>query len=414
MSTAQPSPGIAALVVHARHVPSEIRERFAAAAAAVADDHRSILVRTCHRVELYYAVSAAERDGSDEPALTLPDLPGGGQLLEGHEAIRHLFTVAAGLDSVVVGEDQILHQLRGCLAERQLVSLDATGEPCSDGHRPALPAEAAGELEPVLDRLFQLALHVGRQSRAWREGPPRSLADVALDRIETAGGSIAGRPLLVVGAGQMSRLAALAAHRRHARVHVSNRSPERAAALAADVDGVTLPFGAIPAEVAGIVVAVGGPWIVDREAERHIVESGNLVVDLSSPPAVASPLRRHLGPRFVSVDDIATGPADPVRDRLRRRIERLIDEADVELTRWIGSRVAVPAIRALTEHAEARRVAEMDRLLRRLPNLTDRDRELVEQMSHRLVAGLLHSPLTSLREDQTGERDRAARELFSL
>src|SRR5512135_207630 len=98
--------GVLALLAHARGVPSEARERFARDAARLADDPRVIVLRTCHRVELYVAVP----DDPDERAsLVLPELPEGGRRVAGHEALRHLLSVAAGLDSIVVGEDQILH-----------------------------------------------------------------------------------------------------------------------------------------------------------------------------------------------------------------------------------------------------------------------------------------------------------------
>jgi glutamyl-tRNA reductase len=326
---------------------------------------------------------------------------------------RHLFAVAAGLDSVVIGEDQVLHQLRETVTERHLATLDESGEECFEGHRPELAGEHSGELEPVLDRLFQLALHVGRQAHAWREGPPRSLADVALDRIE-ATGRLAGRTLLVVGAGQMSRLAAFAGARRGANVVVSNRTPERAALLAADVAGTTAEFGAVPSEVAGVIIALAGPWPITEGGLEAILARSAVVVDLSSPPAVEVHASAALGSIFVSVDDIARGPTDSLRPKLRRRMERLIDEASAEIARWVTGRAAVPTIQALTEQAETRRAEELERLLRRMPDLPEHERELVEQMSRRLVAGILHAPLASLRDDQSGERDRAARELFSL
>lgn len=391
MSAADAPLGIVALVAHARHVRSAEREQFAAEAAAIAADPRVIVLHTCHRVELYAAPDGGDPD--DAP-VALPALPEGGRRLDGHAAARHLFTVAAGLDSVVVGEDQILHQLRDSLADRQL----------GGGSHPV----------PILDRLFQIALHVGRQARAWREGPPRSLADVALDRIEQQAGSLVARPLLVVGAGRMSRLAALAAARRRARVIVSNRSPERARALAADVDGDAVGYGRLPEAFAGVVLAVAGPWNLAPDAVRTLAEHQAPVVDLSSPPAVDAALRDALGARFVSVDDLARGPEDTLRDRVRRRVARLVNDADGELGAWVAARDAVPAIQALTELAESRRAAEVDRLLRRLPHLEDRDRELVEQMSRRLVAGLLHAPLSTLREDSAGDHERAARDLFLL
>ncbi len=398
---------LTALVVHARHVPSEARERFGDQAAAIAADPRAIVLRTCHRVELYVV--------DDADSLALPDLPAGGVRVDAEQAARHLFTVAAGLDSVVLGEDQVLHQLRECVSNRHLVAFDDTDESCRDGSRGALPADSPTELVAVLDRLFQLALHVGRQTRAWREGPPHSLADVALDRVER-GGSLAGREVLIVGAGQMSRLAAFAAMRRDARVVISNRTADRAARLAADVGGTTVEFGEIPLGAAGVIAAVAGPWRPTAAALATLAAGDNdaVTVDLSSPPSLEESTRALLGERYVSVDDIARGPAESMRPKLRRRMERLIDEAVAELARWVTARSGVPTIQALTQQAEARRAAEVERLLRRMPNLPEHERELVEQMSHRLVAGLLHAPLASLRDDQNGDHDQAVRELFAL
>ena len=107
-------------------------------------------------------------------------MPPGVERLEDAAAVRHLITVGCGLDSAVFGETQILHQLRETIAARQ--------------------AERA--LDPVLDRLFQAALHAGRAAHAWFNGSPRSLADVALDRIGDAIGPLDGRRILVVGVGQ--------------------------------------------------------------------------------------------------------------------------------------------------------------------------------------------------------------------
>jgi glutamyl-tRNA reductase len=391
-------------------VPSEARERFGDAAAAIAADPRVILLRTCHRVELY--VSTGPTAGFSGPP-TLPELPAGGHHLHEETAARHLFTVSAGLDSVVLGEDQVLHQVRECLTERHLPALDDAPGVCADGSRATLASESSSELVPVLDRMFQLALHIGRQTRAWREGPPRSLADVALDRIE-ATGSLAGHTVLIVGAGQMGRLAALAAARRGARVVVTNRTPERAARLAADVAGTTTPFGDVPEDAGGVISALGGPWSLSSTARERVLMRNCVVVDLSSPPALDADLRDALGECFVSVDDIARSPSDALRPKLRHKMERLIDEASAELARWVAGRSRVPTIQALTEQAEARRVAEVERLLRRMPHMADHERQLVEQMSQRLVAGILHGPLTSLHDDEDGDRDHAARELFAL
>ena len=394
-----------ALVVHARAVSSDDREAFAQAAMRVAHDPRVILLRTCHRVELYHVDVASPH----LPALTPPTPPIGGERLEGPAAARHLLTVAAGLDSVVVGEDQILHQLRECLSDRHLQGADRC--PVDIGSHDV----AALELDPLIERLFQVALHLGRETRSWREGPPRSLGDVATDRVSSFIGPLIGKRVLVVGAGRMARLAALSASRQGAQVLVANRSAERAAALAWDAGGEPVAYGAEAAlpEVAAVIPAISARWELSPAAMAQLIDGAMPVVDLSSPPALDPVLRERLGARFTSVDDLARSPQDQIRPRLRNRLEKAVGTAEAQFAAWASARSSVPAIQALSERAETRRAEELDRLFRRL-ELADSDRELVEQMSRRLVAGLLHEPLASLRDDASGDLDRAARALFSL
>ncbi len=406
---------LVALTVHARNVPSLEREAFAANAAHLAASRGAILLHTCHRVELHAWLPALA-------GASLPQLPAGGVRLEGIDAARHIFTVAAGMDSVVIGEDQILHQLRDCLADRHEHNGETTGECPAGGAAGAIGVTLAGRapdaahLDPVLERLFQQALHVGRQAHAWRDGAPRSLADVALDRIARGLPSLEGRTVVVVGAGRMGRIAALAAARRGARVAVANRTPERAQDLAADVGGTAIPFeaGADLPDAAGTIVAAGGAWPADPATLARARVAAGVVVDLSSPPAIPAGLQAALGEDFISVDDLARAPEGKPHERLRRRVDRLVGEVAAEYEGWVATRGSVPAIRAIADHAEAKRVAELERLLRRAPALDPETRALVDEMSHRLVAGLLHGPLAALRTDVDGDRDMLVRELFGL
>jgi glutamyl-tRNA reductase len=396
---------LVALVVHARDVPSEAREAFGDAAMAIAHDPRAILLRTCHRAELYLTGEAV---AGREP-LPLPALPEGGRRLDGSDAARHVFTVAAGLDSVVVGEDQVLHQLRECVADRRLPAADLC--PVDVG---STSPHATG-LEPLLERLFQVALHLGRETRSWREGPPRSLGDVAIDRVLPSTGPLLGRRVLVVGAGRMARLAALAAARHGARVMVANRSADRALALAHDASGELAPFGPeapLPAADA-VILAISALWPLSPASRADLLSVTCPVIDLSSPPALDLELRTALAQRYTSVDDLARSGPGEIGPRVRRRHVRAIDSAVTGFTHWVRARSSVPVIQALSELAEERRAEEVDRVLRRL-DLPDHERDLVIQMSHRLVAGLLHAPLVTLREDPSGDAERAARSLFGL
>jgi glutamyl-tRNA reductase len=378
---------VLALIAHARGVPSAAREAFAAECTALAAHDAIILVHTCHRVELYVALGAF---GDGE----LPQLPPGGQRLEDADAVRHLISVACGLQSAVLGEDQVLHQVRETYATRH-------------AERP---------LDPTLDRLFQVALNAGRRAHGWFAGSHRSLGDVALDEIEHVAGDLKNQPILIVGAGSMSRLTAQAAAKRGALVTITNRTPERAIALAQNVGGEAIDWASNGTlkPFAGVVVAVSSKWTVHPNDEARLVESGTPVVDLSSPPAVSLALQTRLGNRFVSIDDLAWGTQVELAGGLRTRLEKLVTDSGGEYCRWLRSRDFLPAIQAMTESAEARRLSELAWLARRIPDLSEHDRALVDQMSQRLVAGILHAPKSALRLDQSGDLGRAAWELFAL
>ncbi len=374
---------VLALVAHARDVPAAERARFAARLREVPGS--GIVLETCHRVEAY-AVGAA----GDPSDAGLP--PTGGRRLTGDDAIRHAVAVAVGRDSVVVGEDQVLHQLRTTIET----------------------ARRDGRLDPLLDRLFALALRAGRRARSWRDRPPRSLADVALDAIEGRVGAVAGRDVLVVGAGRMGFLAARAATTRGASVSVSNRTAERAAATAARTGAAIQAFDprARIDRFAGILVALGGPWTIGLETADALARGEAVVVDLSVPPALPARLAERLGPRLITVDQLAVDEPPDARTIARR--DALIDETVAEFRAWIDARNGRAAAAALAARAERERGAELEALWRRLPELDPEARAAIDRMSRHLAGRLLREPLERLGRDGDGEHERAARELFGL
>lgn len=402
------SNGVADIVVHtahARQVASAAREEFARAAMRVDRDPRAMVLRTCHRVDIY---AVLERS-SGERLPTLPRIPDGGRRLEGLEAVRHVFACAAGLDSIVVGEDQVLHQMRECVAERRSIG------PPAQRSDDAATRDRSPSLHPVLERLLQTALRVGRAARSRRQGPARSLGDVAVEELAGTIGSLAGRRLLVVGAGRMAQLAAVAASRHGAEVVIANRDRARALALAGEVHGrvVDLDGALFHPAVEGILIAISGDWSLTPPSHRRLLASMWPVMDLSSPPALDHATREALGSRYVSIDDIAHRPQDEWQGRTRQRLARDLAAAEADFVRWLETRDAVPAIAALSAEAERQRRQELERLFRRT-DLPPRERELVEQMSQRLVAGLLHRPIAALRDDPDDTLERATRALFSL
>ncbi len=386
MNGAAPVP-IVALVTHARHVPAIERERFAAALHRELVG-RALILETCHRVEAYVA------SAHDAECIAWA-LPAGGRALTGEHAVRHAMTVAAGRDSVVVGEDQILHQLRA--------SVDA--------------ARAAGTLDPAIERLFALALQAGRRARSWRQGPPRSLADVALASIERQVGPIRGRDVLVVGAGRMGRLAAWAAVAAGASVAVANRSSDGAVALAASAGARTEAFDpdARIGGFAGVIVALAGPWPIGAATIEALDRSVTVVVDLSVPAAVPARLAEVLATRLVTADDLAaTDVGLAVQDGSAARLDALIERSAAEFVAWLKGRDGRAAAEALVKRGDREREAELAALWRRLPDLEPEARDAIEGMTRRLAKRLLREPLERLGRDADGRDGQAIRDIFAL
>ena len=384
----------------------------------------SVLVVTCHRVELYGSgadpMRASRFSGDATSATTAAIHPP--EIIEGVDALRHLCRLAAGLESAVVGEDQVLHQVRTAFAT----------------------AATRGPMGPDLARMFELAIGVGRRTRAGQKAPLRDLGDVALAWLESAAGSLEGRRLLIAGAGPMGQALAAAGRRRRANVVVASRSRARALAVAAQTGAEAMELGEAAAAVGGfdaVAVALAGPWL-ELDATPELPP----MVDLSFPASVGAGKRQLAGDRFADVDalfalgrgaDETQGPIDgpaggatspatavgsagrgaaraPHTDAYIRRADALVEQAVERYRVWAAGRRSVETLRSLRERAETRRLRDLERLLRRLPELDPRQRALVEAFSEQLVAGLLHGPTSVLRDDQDGSAARAAERLFRL
>lgn len=377
---------IVALVSHARDVPAPERERLAITLREALAG-RALLLETCHRVEAYLT-------SADDATRLAPALPADARALTGEHAVRHAIAVAVGRDSVVIGEDQILHQIRASVDE----------------------ARTGGVLAPTLERLFALALQAGRQARSWRQGPARSLADVALASIEREAGPIRGRDVLVVGAGRMGRLAARAAVATGASVTVANRSAEGAEALAASIGARVEVFdpGTRIGRFAGVFVALAGPWPIGPATIEALAGSATVLVDLSVPSAVPATIGRNLGPRLITADDLALADGGPTQDANSARVDALVERTTAEFIEWLDRHEARAAADALIEQADHEREAELAALWRRLPDLQPDARDAIELMTRHLARRILRRPLERLGRDSDGREERAVRDLFAL
>ncbi len=390
--------------------PEEL-EGLIRSSAALGGVDELVLVSTCYRVELYAATSCPSaaatalrnalqaRAGIDLPLFEL----------HGDEALRHLFRVAASLESAVLGEPQILGQVK-------------------DAHRRALQAGTAGkELGAVLDRVYAVAKRVRTETGVGRTGVSWGSAAATLARKVL--GELSGREVLVVGAGEIARLSAQHLGSLGAKLTVVNRTFVAAQALAAEVGGRACELERLDEELlrADVVVsaAPAAPAAFSPDALAALMKRRRgrdlVAVDLAVPRAIPAESGAIDGVFLCDVDDLAklTERARSERSQAVCDAEAIIAEELAHASREEAQRRAAPVIRAIREQASEIARGEVNRTLRRL-GATDPEVETrLHAMANALVAKLLHAPSARLREAscQPGDGDRlvgAALRIFDV
>jgi glutamyl-tRNA reductase len=399
--------------------PVAVRERFAFGPDELSDTLRRIagafdggvaLLSTCNRSEAYvvahHAVSPA--DVGD----VLCEIKGAGEVpadvfyhLTGREATRHLFRVASGIESMVLGESEILGQVRAAFAA----------------------STAAETHNAVLSQLFHTAIRVGRKVRTQtgigRHAVSMSSTAVALARREL--GDLASKTVLVVSAGEAGKLAARSlAESGASEMLVTSRTPARAAQLAEELGGEPLPFEPISAALAlaDIVVcssAAPEPVVTPADVEQAMTgreERPLLIIDIAVPRDVDPAVRATDRVRLFDIDDLQALVAENKNARKQEvaKAERIVDEGIERFTEWVRERSVVPTVASLQARAEAVRNAELERTLKAQTDLTPAQRRRIEAMSKAMLKKVLHEPIVRLK-GADGERYAAAvRELFAL
>jgi glutamyl-tRNA reductase len=394
--------------------PIEVRERLAIPAGRLADAMRTLLhqpgiregliLSTCNRVEIVTLqddASASENNKADLLRFLHEYFSVPPQTLQPHlyefrerEAVRHLFRVASSLDSMVVGEPQILGQVK----ESYTIAREV--------------GAVSSQLDPLLQRAFTVAKKVRNETQIGSSSV--SIASVAVDLARNIFGSLQGKTVLLVGAGKMSELAA-----RHliqqgaANILVANRTQSRAEKIAAQFSGPTVHTEAIPfddlyaqAPRADIVItSTGAPQkLFGRSHGQHFLQQRRnrpmFFIDIAVPRDVDPGMNEVEGCFVYDIDDLQQVAAANLADRSREAAaaETIVSDEVEKYQQRLQSRDAVPAILALQQHAEAIREAELARSAKRLATLTPEQREAVESLTRSLTAKLLHPQLTALRE----------------
>ncbi|MEO8736824.1 MAG: glutamyl-tRNA reductase [Edaphobacter sp.] len=407
MSPNPTEPNLILLGINHNTAPIEVRERLAIAPSRLADATRALahqpgirealILSTCNRVELLTVQDASETPGTLNflyEYLNIPatDLQPHLYEFRQREAIRHLFRVASSLDSMVVGEPQILGQVKESYAAAREVGAVST------------------TLEGLLQRAFTVAKRVRSETQIGSSSV--SIASVAVDLARKIFDSLEGKTVLLVGAGKMSELAARHLIQQGATtILVANRTQSRAEQIAQDFNGQVIPFDQIyeQADRADIVItSTGSPQkIFGRSHGEHFLHRRRnrpmFFIDIAVPRDVDPRMNEVEGCFVYDIDDLQQVAQANLADRSREAeaAESIVTREVDKYQQRLQFRDAVPAIVTLQQNAEAIREAELARSAKRLATLTPDQQAAVEALTRSLTAKLLHPQLIALRRSES-------------
>jgi glutamyl-tRNA reductase len=354
--------------------------------------NEGLIVSTCNRVEVL-------ADASGEPDLRGflarlhgRDLNGLRGVFYEHrerEALRHIFRVACSLDSMLVGEPQILGQVK-------------------NAYRVAREAGAVrGTLEAVMSRAFAVAKRVRTDTQIGRN--PTSISHAAVDLAEQIFGTLRGKCVLLIGAGKMGQLAARCLVDQGAgRLLIANRTLERAQMLAEEFNAEPLPLGEVANRgyQADIIISCtgGGQPVLRRDDVAGFLARRRhrpvLVLDIAVPRDVEPAVHKLENAFVYNVDDLQAVVDSNLADRQREamRAEAIVDAEVDSFVRHLGTLDIVPTLRALQDHAERLRSHELQRNRNRLGPLTPEQERAVDGLTRSLMQKWLHRPIVELKE----------------
>ncbi len=372
-----------------------------------------LLLSTCNRIELYaasrdLAFASLEAFLSETRGIAAGKFQAHCYRLSDAGAAQHLFEVAAGLDSLVLGEPQILGQITRALELAR--GQDTTG--------------------PVLNRLFQAAIHAGKRARTETSisRNPASVSSLAASAAEASAGTLECAHVLVLGAGEMAELTVEALRKRGVQhICVINRTVERAESLARRWGAETSTYEFLEEKIrlADILISsTGAPhFIVTRDLVREAMKGRGarplLLIDIALPRDIDPETSQVTGVRLIDLDGLNSQLEVSLTGRMAEvpRVRSILEEELAGFEVYLRSLDVLPLIASLRRKAEDIRQAEVEKTLRRMPDLTGDEIERIDAMTQALVRKLLDAPTHRLREagsSRESEVTSAARTLFDL
>jgi glutamyl-tRNA reductase len=368
--------------------------------------HEALMLQTCGRLEIYAELEDYE-EGVKQIRQFLGNFRHGGvedmdsymYTLLGSQAIDHLFRVSTGLDSMLIGEAEILSQVKDAFIQGQ----------------------RAQSLGKTLHSLFREAINAGKEARSQTDigGQSVSIATAAVNAAIAHVGSLNGTSVVVVGAGKMGSLVARRLKAEGcSEIVVLNRTHQRARDVVDAIGtGRAVDMPGIIASLANadiIVTSTGASDFVltpDNVGEAMHARPNRplFIVDIAVPRDCDPDVAQIEGVSVVDIDGLR-GVVDITLERRREAIpmvEEIIAEHTVRFQRWYQARVAVPVISSLVQRAETIRETELERLFARCPELTERERMLITGMSLTIISKLLHGAITKIRDKAIVNRAEA-------
>lgn len=375
----------------------------------------ALLLSTCNRVELLL-VSNQPREAAESAKqfiarfnqVPVSSFDQALYIHKGNDAVRHIFRVAASLDSMVVGEPQILGQIK-------------------QAYRLASQKRTSGViLNRLLHRTFFVAKRIRTETGIGDHAVSVSYAAIELGR--KIFGSLEGKNVLLIGAGEMAELAVEhLRHHRTGKIQVTNRTFERAVELAQRFEGGAVRFEEMPSilEGADIIISSTGAsnYILRRQDLKGIMRKRRnrplFFIDIAVPRDIDPEINRLSNVYVYDIDDLNGVVDDNISDREREAIkgERIVDEAVVRFRQWLESLEVVPTIKALRQKLLNIADTEIQKTLQANP-LADKDHEAIRRMTQALINKILHDPTEILKRNGCqGEQSiylDTVRKLFKL
>ncbi len=406
--------------------PVEVREKLSFQESQLTDSFRelnrlegvkeSAILSTCNRVEVYTVFQAGTSNTGDicgflsrfhqVPLETFENCI---YALQDDHAIRHIFRVASSLDSMVVGEPQILGQFK-------------------DAYGLATQNKATGL---ILNRLFHKAFSVAKRVRTETRiaNSAVSISFAAVELAKKIFDDLSTCRVLLIGAGEMCELAAK--HFINAgiyEIYITNRTFNRAIALAEDFGGEAIPFtdyNALFEKVDIILTSTGAtePIVTADVVAAAMKKRKNrpmFFIDIAVPRDVEEKVHDLSNVYLYDIDDLkeVVTANQQEREKEAKKAERIIEEEVNQFLHWMDNLEVVPTIRQLREHADAIRKAELQKTISRLKNLSDKDKAAIDRLTQAIVNKLLHGPSVMLKQTEQDNSGQAAveiiRKMFNL